>query len=102
MSAPPGRAGPPEAPQDVLTAAAALQRRLALRIAADSGGAPVMPEAAPWIEPQWESVAPGITVKLRAVDDERRMVSMLVRLAPGGSYPAHTHAAAEELHLMDG
>ena len=27
---------------------------------------------------------------------------MLVRLAPGASYPWHTHAAVEELHLLDG
>ena len=27
---------------------------------------------------------------------------MLVRLAPGASYPAHTHAGVEELHLLDG
>jgi anti-sigma factor ChrR (cupin superfamily) len=27
---------------------------------------------------------------------------MLVRLAPGASYPAHTHAGLEELHLLDG
>ena len=27
---------------------------------------------------------------------------MLVRLAPGASYPAHTHAGIEELHLLDG
>ena len=26
----------------------------------------------------------------------------LVRLAPGASYPAHTHAGVEELHLLDG
>jgi anti-sigma factor ChrR (cupin superfamily) len=30
------------------------------------------------------------------------MVSMLVRLAPGASYPAHTHVGVEELHLLDG
>jgi anti-sigma factor ChrR (cupin superfamily) len=29
-------------------------------------------------------------------------VSMLVRLAPNTSYPPHTHAATEELHLLDG
>jgi len=29
-------------------------------------------------------------------------VSMLVRLAPGGEYPPHTHAGTEELHLLDG
>jgi anti-sigma factor ChrR (cupin superfamily) len=27
---------------------------------------------------------------------------MLVRLAPGASYPAHTHAGEEELHLLHG
>jgi anti-sigma factor ChrR (cupin superfamily) len=27
---------------------------------------------------------------------------MLVRLAPGARYPAHTHAGPEELHLLDG
>jgi anti-sigma factor ChrR (cupin superfamily) len=27
---------------------------------------------------------------------------MQVRLAPGASYPAHTHAGPEELHLLDG
>jgi anti-sigma factor ChrR (cupin superfamily) len=27
---------------------------------------------------------------------------MLVRLAPGASYPGHTHAGVEELHLIDG
>ena len=27
---------------------------------------------------------------------------MLVRLAPDASYPAHTHAGVEELHLLDG
>jgi anti-sigma factor ChrR (cupin superfamily) len=27
---------------------------------------------------------------------------MLVRLAPGARYPAHTHADVEELHLLHG
>ena len=27
---------------------------------------------------------------------------MLVRLAPSTSYPGHTHAGVEELHLLDG
>jgi ChrR-like protein with cupin domain len=39
---------------------------------------------------------------LVATDTERDRVSMLVRLAPGASYPAHTHAGVEELHLLDG
>ena len=89
-------------PQDVLQPAASMQARLARRIAAESGGEPVLPAAPQWAEPQWEQVAPGITVKLLAADAEKQLVSMLVRLAPGGEYPPHTHAAVEELHLLDG
>jgi anti-sigma factor ChrR (cupin superfamily) len=58
--------------------------------------------AEPWSEPDWEQVAPGIECKLLSTDAERHRVSMLVRLAPGASYPAHTHAGIEELHLLDG
>jgi len=47
-------------------------------------------------------VAPGIAVKLLAVDEDTHRVSMLVRLAPGGVYPPHTHAGVEELHLLQG
>lgn len=61
-----------------------------------------LPPQPQWIEPPWEEVAPGITVKMLAVDPEKHMVGMLVRLAPGGEYPAHTHAALEELHLLEG
>src|SRR6266404_6325060 len=50
----------------------------------------------------FRKVAPGIECKLLATDTERHRVSMLVRLAPGASYPAHTHAGEEELHLLDG
>jgi anti-sigma factor ChrR (cupin superfamily) len=89
-------------PADVLRPTAPLQARLALRIAEESGK-PAVPRPAPrWSEPEWETVAPGIECKLLATDAERRRVSMLVRLAPGASYPAHTHAGAEELHLLDG
>jgi anti-sigma factor ChrR (cupin superfamily) len=89
-------------PTDVLRPTSALQERLALRIAADTGQEPVIAPPRQWSEPDWEQVAPGIECKLLATDTERRRVSMLVRLAPGASYPAHTHAGAEELHLLDG
>jgi anti-sigma factor ChrR (cupin superfamily) len=62
----------------------------------------VLPVAPQWSEPEWEQVAPGIECKLLATDSERHRVSMLVRLAPGASYPAHTHAGVEELHLLSG
>lgn len=89
-------------PADVLRPAASLQARLALRIAGEVGKEPVLPPAGQWREPEWEQVAPGIECKLLATDPERRRVSMLVRLAPGANYPAHTHSGAEELHLLDG
>ena len=47
-------------------------------------------------------IAPGISVKMLATDADRHMVSMLVRLVPGGDYPAHNHAGVEELHLLEG
>src|SRR4029453_3301633 len=79
----------------VLRPAQSLQARLAERI-----GGPV-PEVK-WSEPAWEAGAPGIQCKLLATDHIRQRVSMLVRLAPGASYPAHIHAGVEELHLLDG
>jgi anti-sigma factor ChrR (cupin superfamily) len=89
-------------PADVLRPAASLQARLAQRIAEETGKQPVLPPARQWSEPDWEQVAPGIECKLLATDADRRRVSMLVRLAPGASYPPHTHAGVEELHLLDG
>src|SRR4029077_16325843 len=89
-------------PIDVLRPTTSLQGRLALRIAEKTGEQPVLPPARQWSEPEWEQVAPGIECKLLATDTERHRVSMLVRLAPGASYPAHTHAGVEELHLLNG
>jgi anti-sigma factor ChrR (cupin superfamily) len=89
-------------PTNVLRPTTPLQQRLAQRIAEDSGGHLVAPPARSWWEPQWEEVAPGISCKILASDEEKHVVSMMVRLAPGASYPPHTHAGVEELHLLDG
>src|SRR5256884_4576237 len=89
-------------PTDVLRPTTSLQARLALRIARETGKQTVLPQTQRRSEPEWEQVAPGIECKLLATDTERHRVSMLVRLAPGASYPAHTHAGVEELHLLDG
>jgi len=89
-------------PTDVLRPTTSLPARLALRIAEETGEPPVLPSVSHWSEPEWEQVAPGIECKLLATDTTRHRVSMLVRLAPGASYPAHTHAGVEELHLLDG
>jgi len=89
-------------PTDLLRPSASLQARLALRIAEETGRHPLPPPPRQWLEPKWEQVAAGIECKLLATDRERHRVSMLVRLAPGASYPAHTHAGVEELHLLHG
>jgi hypothetical protein len=89
-------------PTDVLRPSASLRDRLARRIAAETGGEPVIPAPQRWEEPEWKEVAPGISCKLLATDTERDRVSMLVRLAAGADYPPHTHAAVEELHLLYG
>jgi len=89
-------------PTDMLRPTTSLQGRLAVRIAEETGKQLVRPPAPQWSEPEWEEVAPGIECKLLATDAGRHQVSMLVRLAPGGSYPGHTHAGVEELHLLDG
>jgi len=89
-------------PTEVLRPPTSLQERLARRIADETGQQPLMPPARHWSEPAWEQVAPGIECKLLSTDTERQRVSMLVRLAPGASYPPHTHAGVEELHLLDG
>lgn len=89
-------------PIDVLRPTRFLQARLARQIAEETAKEALLPTSQPWSEPAWEEVAAGIECKLLATDTERHRVSMLVRLAPGASYPAHTHAGVEELHLLDG
>jgi anti-sigma factor ChrR (cupin superfamily) len=88
--------------KDILTPPASLRKRLAQRIAAETSGKVVLPPASGWREPEWDKVASGISVKILADDEKTGMVSMLVRLDPGGEYPPHEHAGIEELHLLDG
>ena len=88
-------------PTDVLRPSPVLQRRLARRLAKETGELKPIP-VSHWKDPTWEEVAPGIFVQLLATDTERQRISMLVRLLPGVEYPPHTHADVEELHLLDG
>ena len=89
-------------PTNILRPAESLRAELALQIAHGSGRAAALPTPPKWPEPEWEQVAPGTECKLLAADKKQSRISMLVRLAPGASYPAHTHAGTEELHLLDG
>jgi hypothetical protein len=45
---------------------------------------------------------PGVTVKRLFVDAARDRVTMIVRMAPGSSYPAHFHGGAEECFVIEG
>jgi DNA-directed RNA polymerase specialized sigma24 family protein len=87
---------------EALRPGAALQSRLARRIANLARSEPSPPPLSQWQEPAWTQVAPAIKCKLLANDSERHRVSMLVQLEPGGDYPPHTHAGLEELHLLEG
>jgi anti-sigma factor ChrR (cupin superfamily) len=89
-------------PTDILRPSRPLWGQVAERIAADTGTASLTEAADEWQEPEWKSVAPGISCKLLAADTERDRVTMLVRLAAGAHYPPHRHAGPEELHLLDG
>ena len=89
-------------PVDILRPSPSLWGRLAQRIATETGEEPLAAEPRPWVEPEWQEVATGISCKLLATDTERDRVSMLVRLGPGVDYPPHRHAGVEELHLLDG
>jgi DNA-directed RNA polymerase specialized sigma24 family protein len=87
---------------DVLSPTSFLWGAISKRIVSESGLVPVFTAPQNWTEPDWKEVAPGISCKLLATDEQRERVSMLVRLAPGVDYPPHTHAGVEELHLLHG
>lgn len=79
-----------------------LWARLSQRIGQEGGPAVSSRVSNGLRDAQWREVAPGITCKLLSTDRRALLVSMLVRLAPGGEYPGHTHAGTEELHLLEG
>src|SRR5258708_17697821 len=87
-------------PTDVLRPSVSLWRRLAQRIAEETGKEPVLLPSQLPAKPEWEEVGPGISCKLLATDTEKNRVSMLVRLAPGTHHPPHPHARGAELHLL--
>jgi DNA-directed RNA polymerase specialized sigma24 family protein len=95
-----GPLGDPERP--LLQAPERLRYRLAERIAQESHRVAILPPPFAWSEPDLREVAPGISCKLLANDQERHRISMLVRMLPGISYPPHAHAGREELHLLQG
>ncbi len=90
-----------------------LKQRLLDRV---RGGAPVQPWKAWSPEPgrpslvivrrdegRWEGTGvAGVEVRRLHVDPDAGRVTMLVRMAPGSSYPAHRHAGVEECYVLEG
>lgn len=51
----------------------------------------------------WEKTAiPGVLVKKLHVDPVADRVTMLIRMAPGTSYPAHRHGGPEDCYVIEG
>ncbi len=51
----------------------------------------------------WEQTGvAGVEVKQLFVDQARNYVTMLVRMAPGASYPSHRHGGFEECYVLEG
>jgi len=54
-------------------------------------------------EEDWEVLPDGdIRVRRLYVDEERNEVTMLVRMEPGSSYPAHRHGGDEQCYVLEG
>ena len=53
-------------------------------------------------EGDWQETGEGIAVKRLSYDAERRIATMLIRMAPGAAYPPHRHALAEECYVVAG
>lgn len=89
-------------PTELLCPSASLRDRLRQRVSMETDEKPVLLDAPPLRDPEWEEVAPGIHCKFLAAAAEQDRVSMLVRLDPMTEYPPHRHAEIEELHLLNG
>lgn len=106
-----------------------LRSRLLARVAADAGAAKLRAgaESSPAGQPDpqiwrnwssdrgeglvtrhasdgaWEETGiPGITLRRLFVDRARNQITMLVRMAPGTSYPRHIHDGPEECYVVSG
>lgn len=53
-------------------------------------------------EGEWSEIGPGLTSKTLFVDQTRGIVTSLVKMAPGGSLPAHRHRGDEQFYVLEG
>lgn len=89
-------------PTDVLRPSASLWDRLSRRICDESGAPPFSPASAPEVKLEWEEMGEGFLIKRLSIDTKTNRVTLLVRLGPGASYPAHRHRDSEELYVLLG
>ena len=53
-------------------------------------------------EGDWETVFDGVWAKQLHADPGADTVTMLIRMAPGATYPAHRHGGAEQCLVLEG
>jgi anti-sigma factor ChrR (cupin superfamily) len=51
---------------------------------------------------KWREVAPGIRAKVLAMDEARKRVTALMRMAKGARYADHRHTLTEEMLVIEG
>lgn len=69
----------------------------------DPNGGPLGLFLARDTERRWEPTGvPGVEAQRLFQDPDADRVTMLVRMAPGSSYPAHVHAGPEECYVLEG
>ena len=90
---------PPQAPPPALRAAVLERIGAGAPAVIDAGGLRFVRSAATAWEP---SPLAGIEVKRLFDDATAGRRTTLVRIAPGGSVPAHRHADVEEIYLLEG
>jgi anti-sigma factor ChrR (cupin superfamily) len=89
------------------TPSAAVRDRIAAHAAGvhRRPGAPPLSQAMHFIDRDegWQPhPIPGITVKVLAVDGNTGVATLLVRAAPGTTYPAHHHSGSEGCYVIEG
>jgi anti-sigma factor ChrR (cupin superfamily) len=56
-----------------------------------------------WQRQEWKATRyPGVEIAFLESDRESGYAAVLIRMAPGASYPAHRHRGSEELFVLEG
>jgi quercetin dioxygenase-like cupin family protein len=80
----------------------AVKARLLARVRAEASPAPGLHERRAQEGPFEPTGIPGVSLKQLRHDPASGLSTMLVRMEPGASYPAHRHALAEQCLVLQG